>query len=293
MEKTECKNIVIVGLGVIGGSFAKGLCGLKQYRVMGVDANPTTIDQAKQEGLIVDDGLSCLSQADAVILALYPHIAIDFLQKNGQHIPAGAVVVDTSGIKRVVHDAFSPQSFDWDLVLAHPMAGKEKKGLQYASAEVFHNANFLIMPTQYNKEESLAFTERLARDLGFTNIQYISMGFHDRVISFTSQLPHVIAVSLMNAGLPPEEVVHYIGDSYRDFTRIAAINEQLWSELFLGNRDNLLHSMREFEKQWKKMKRALRRKDNLQLQECMRNAAERRNALTLASMNKPDSEKKK
>ena len=137
------------------------------------------------------------------------------------------------------------------------MAGREKRGIDYASKEVFKGANYLITVTERNKEENIIFLEDIIYKLGFKNIKKITPEYHDMMISFTSQLPHAIAVALINSDEEGRDTGSFIGDSYRDLTRIANINEELWSELFFGNKDNLLEVIEHFLNEMSKIKSAL------------------------------------
>ena len=136
---------------------------------------------------------------------------------------------------------------DVDFVFGHPMAGKEKKGLEFSSADIFKGANYIITPNPRNKEKNIKLIEETAQGMGFKNVSLISPEKHDDVISFTSQLTHVIAVALVNSDHNVEETNKFIGDSYRDLTRIAKINSELWSELFMTNKKNLIDKIEKFE----------------------------------------------
>ena len=159
------------------------------------------------------------------------------------------------------------------------MAGREKKGIDYATNEVFKGANFLIIKTEKNKEENLKLIEKLAYEMGFKHIKRTSPQFHDEMIAFTSQLPHVLAVALINSDIEGRNTGEFIGDSYRDLTRIANMNEKLWSLLFLGNKENLLKVMNRFEKEFDEIKKSIEEDDEEKLQELFIKSTKRREKL--------------
>lgn len=276
-------KIVIVGLGVIGGSFAKSLHRLGGHTVYGIDRDPDTVRKAAESGLIAagsTDAADYLPLADLTVLCLYPDAVRPFLEQYGALIPQGSVVTDTTGVKQQIllsaGDCFPPQA---DFILGHPMAGREKRGFDYASAEVFDGANYILTPLEQNRPENLDMVERLVLDMGFGRVVRITPREHDQLIAFTSQLPHALAVALINSDVEGRDTGCFIGDSYRDLTRIANINETLWSELFLINRENLLESIENFEAQLDILKEALRRRDTQTLEERFRTSSARRQRL--------------
>ncbi len=250
--------ITVVGLGVIGGSYVQALKGLG-HDVYGVDTNEKTLKQAKQDGYIIDgfvDGHEIISQSDLTIICLYPSLVLDFIARH--HFKKGSIITDVVGIKSYfLEKALKLVDNDVEYVSGHPMAGREKKGYEYASREVFKNANYIIIEHQKNKKESIEFMSQFVSQLGFKSVKIMSPYDHDEIISYTSQLPHMIAVALMNSDSQRFETGKYIGDSFRDLTRIANINADLWSELFLNNKEYLLESMRLFEEQFDQLKDAL------------------------------------
>lgn len=258
-------NIVIVGLGVIGGSFALALQKAGYDEVYGVDTDQRTLEKAEQMGVIragCPTGRAFFPKADLVIFAIYPTLIRRFVERNRALFRPGCLLTDTTGIKRpFIHEITALLPDGVDFVFGHPMAGREKRGIDYASAEVFCGANYLITPTPRNREENLRRIETLAGELGFARVRRIPPEQHDEMIAYTSQLPHAMAVALVNADEAGRDTGSFIGDSYRDLTRIANINEALWSELFLGNRENLLTVLEAFETQLDLIKQAIRAGD--------------------------------
>ena len=156
---------------------------------------------------------------------------------------------------------------------------EKKKGIDYATNKVFKGANFLITVTDKNKDENLNLIEELAYKMGFKHIKKISPKYRGEIISFTSQLPHVLAVALINSDIDGRNTGEFIGDSYRDLTRIANINESLWSQLFLGNKENLLKAIYNFEVELDKIKNCLETGDSETLQELFIKSSLRREKL--------------
>ena len=250
--------ITVVGLGVIGGSYVQALKGLG-HEVYGVDQDQQTLNQAKQEGYIVEgftDGHDIISKSDLTIICLYPSLVLDFIASH--HFKKGSMITDVVGIKSYfLEKALKLVDNDIEYVSGHPMAGREKKGYAYASKDVFKNANYIIIEHQKNRKEAIEFMCGFVSQLGFKSVKIMSPYDHDEIISFTSQLPHMIAVALMNSDNQKFDTGKYIGDSFRDLTRIANINADLWSELFLNNKDYLLNSMKSFEEQFDQLKNSL------------------------------------
>ncbi|MFR4251380.1 MAG: prephenate dehydrogenase [Christensenellales bacterium] len=276
-------NIVIVGLGVIGGSFALALQKAGYTDVYGVDTNEQTLEKAEKMGVIqkgCTTGKEFFPKADLIILAIYPNLIRSFVEQNQVLFKPGCVVTDTTGIKSPFINEITQALPDGvDFVFGHPMAGREKKGIDFASVEVFQGANYLITPTPRNKEENLQKIETLVRRLGFGRVRRITPAFHDEMIAFTSQLPHAMAVALINSDEEGRDTGSFIGDSYRDLTRIANINETLWSELFLGNKKNLLRTIENFEKQLDLIKTAIENDDTQALTVYFKTSTKRRELL--------------
>lgn len=273
-------KITVVGLGVIGGSFVKALKG-KGYEVYGIDTNQQTLDMAKEEGCIIEgylDGKDIIPETDLTIICLYPSLVLDFI-KNNQFKP-GSIVTDAVGIKSYfLREALSIIPEDVEYISIHPMAGREKKGYQYASKQVFENANFIIVYHDDNTKSTIDFVQEFSKQLGFRSVKIMSPEAHDEIISFTSQLPHCLAVSLMNSDDQKYETGKYIGDSFRDLTRIANINEDLWDELFMNNKQYLLASIERFEEQLDILKNAIRDNDDESLKAAFRKSTKRREHL--------------
>ena len=276
-------NIVIVGLGVVGGSFAMALNKAGYENVYGIDVNEETIKKAKNLGIIKEgstEGTDLLGKADITIVSIYPKLVIDFIKNNKDYFKKGSIVTDATGIKCMfINEVKKIIPDDVDFVFGHPMAGREKRGIDFATDKVFQNANYIITPIESNKEENIKKIEELALSIGFKKVRRISPEYHDEMIGFTSQLPHAIAVALINSDEEGRDTGSFIGDSYRDLTRIANINEELWSELFLGNKDNLLKVLNNFEIELDLIKKAIYENDKEKLMEFFRKSTKRREQL--------------
>ena len=276
-------RIVIVGLGVIGGSYAMALKEAGYNEVYGIDKNIDTLNKAKALGIIkegYEDGKEIVSEADLIVLAVYPDLVKSFISNNKENFKDNAIITDVTGIKQLfINEVLDILPDNIDFVFAHPMAGREKKGIDYATNTVFKDANFLITVTDKNKIESLELIEELAYKMGFKHVKRICPKYHDEMIAFTSQLPHALAVALINSDIEGRNTGEFIGDSYRDLTRIANINETLWSQLFLGNKENLLQAIYNFEKELDKIKSCVENEDKETLQELFIKSSLRREKL--------------
>ena len=276
-------KIVVVGLGVIGGSFTMALKKAGFNDVYGIDINEDSLKKAKEQGLIKEGfttGEEVVKDADLIIISLYPRLVKKFILDNKDNFKDGAIITDATGIKKLfIEDVVNILPSNIDFVFGHPMAGREKKGIDFASAEVFNGANYIITPVERNKPENLDLVEDLVYKLGFKRVRRITPEYHDEMIGYTSQLPHTIAVALMNSDIEGRETGSFIGDSYRDLTRIANINEDLWSELFLGNKENLLKSIENFEIEIDKIKNAIKNDDKESLKKLFIKSTERREKL--------------
>ena len=237
-------NIAIVGLGIIGGSFAKALKKYTDNYVIGINRTRSTAERAYAEKAIDEIGTELsLSKADIIILALYPRAAVDYIEKYGKYIKKGAIVTDSSGIKREICPKMVElsQKFGFEFAGSHPMAGKETNGFESSEAELFEGASYIITPCEASAE-TIGTLSALALKMRFGTIKITDPEEHDRMIAFTSQLPHVLACAYV---LSPCCLNHkgFSAGSYKDVSRVANINSVLWSELFLENREPLIKEL--------------------------------------------------
>ena len=242
-------KFLIVGLGLLGGAYAKALK-KNGYFVSAVDINEDSIEYAL-ENKIIDEGAvsdyeSLIEKADVIISGLYPTTMVEWIERNQKYFKKGCIITDVSGIKRgIVNKVQERLPRDVEFISSHPMAGKEVSGVRNSDETIFEIANFIVTPTEKNTIQGIEFGKELGKILGFKNITQLSLEEHDKMIGFVSQLTHVIAVSLMNTN-DNTHLVEYTGDSFRDLTRIAKINEVLWSELFLLNKEILVKEIDDF-----------------------------------------------
>ena len=279
MKLTNKTKVLIVGLGLIGGSYAKALT-KKGYRVTAITRSRSSIDYALQEGIIAEGADQIdprlIGEADLVVFALYPKVFLDWLRDNQQHLKPGAILTDVTGVKcNVVYAVQEMLRPDVEFIAAHPMAGREVYGVENSDETIFQKANYIVTPTEKNTEEAICLCEELGQELGFARVSRLSPEKHDDMIGFLSQLTHCIAVSLMNCNDTPG-MEAYTGDSFRDLTRIARINDQMWSELFMENREQLLHHMDAFSESFAQFRDMLDRGDVEGMREAMRRSTARR-----------------
>lgn len=276
---TKDKKILIVGLGLIGGSYAEGFT-RKGYEVGAITRSRKSIDFALEKGIIASGTTEVtrdyVSRFDIIIFALYPHIFIEWLEKYQDFIKPGALLTDVTGIKvSVVYKVQEMLRGDLEFIGAHPMAGREVYGVENADCRIFNGANYIVTPTGANTPEAIETCRQIGEVLGFARISQLSPERHDEMIGFLSQLTHCIAVALMNCK-ESHHLVDFTGDSFRDLTRIARINEEMWSELFLLNRDELLSQMDLFTEEFAKLRDAVRDGDTDTLKRMMQTSTLRR-----------------
>lgn len=273
------KKILIVGLGLLGGSYARVLKRFG-FHISAITLEQSSIDYALKEN-IIDEGSTDLDErmigeADLVIFALYPHVFVEWIEKNQKLLKSGAIITDVTGVKRSVvyqiQDVLRP---DVEFVAAHPMAGREVSGVENSTDRMFVGANYIVTPTEKNTPEAIETVIELGRLLGFSNVTTLSPEEHDEMIGFLSQLTHCIAITLMTCN-DKENMEKFTGDSFRDLTRIARINDLMWSELFVANKDLLLGQMNLFIDKFCDLKAMLEAEDIDGMRAMMRYSTERR-----------------
>ncbi len=279
MTLDKDKKILIVGLGLIGGSYAAALS-QNGWEVGAIDPDPQAIAFAEKAGFIrhgrTEPEAEYVGKFDIVVFALYPNVLLEWLEKYGPWLRDGALATDVTGVKSGVVEKAQALLFPRvEFIGAHPMAGREVSGVENARADLFRGANYIVTPTAANTEEAIACCEALGRTLGARNISRLTPKEHDEMIGFLSQLTHCIAVALMTCK-ESRHLVDYTGDSFRDLTRIAKINENMWTELFLWNREELLSQMDLFIAHFAKLRDALAQGDEETMKDMMRLSTERR-----------------
>lgn len=279
MNLTKKHKILIIGLGLIGGSYAEALTSWG-FEVGAITKDRDSIDFALKKG-IIQSGISFVEKEyvqmfDIVIFALYPKIFVEWIETYQSYFKDGTLITDVTGVKSEI--VFKIQALLKDtveFVPAHPMAGKEVYGVENSDKKIFQGANFIITPTSKNTTKAIDTIVEVGKILGFKNISILTPEKHDEMIGFLSQLTHCIAITLMTCK-DSKHLVEYTGDSFRDLTRIAKINEQMWSELFLMNKNELLSQMDLFLQEFEKLRDALAREDAETIKKMMRLSTKRR-----------------
>ena len=279
MEWISNSRILIVGLGLIGGSYARALKKLG-YHVTAIEKRQSAVDYAL-ENHIVDEAYTTVDKeivgsADAVIFGLYPGVFKEWIATYQDYFKPGAMLTDVTGVKGcIVYDIQSMLRDDVEFIASHPMAGREVYGVENSDDAIFRGANFIIVPTEKNTPAAIRWIGGLGKILGFARISVLYPEEHDEMIGYLSQLTHCIAVALMTCS-DNEHLVDYTGDSFRDLTRIANINDLMWSELFMLNRESLLKYMDIFLDEFASLRDMIRDGRVEELREKMRLSTKRR-----------------
>ncbi len=270
---TKDKRILIIGMGLIGGSFAEGLSEAG-FEVGGLDPDKEAIEYAFKKGYIAHGDTvvrrNYIERFDIVIFAVYPKVFIEWIKKYQDFFKPGTLITDVTGIKGwLVNELNKILRTDVEFVGAHPMAGREVGGVKNSNKDIFKEANFIITSTPKSTLMGMKTVEQIGEALNFKNISTLTVEEHDEMIGFLSQLTHCIAVSLMTCK-ESSDLVEYTGDSFRDLTRIAKINENMWSELFLLNKEELLKQMDLFLTQFNNLKETIENDDIEKMKDIMR-----------------------
>lgn len=283
MKTLQDTTFAIIGLGLIGGSYAKALKNLKVKRVIGMNRNPVVALMAKDEGNITDicdqEG-KMLKEADVIINALYPGVFVDFVKKHVHNFKEDVILTDVMGIK-----ANFPEEVDallgpeMDFVSGHPMAGREGKGYGQSAAEIFNGSNYIVIKREKNRKENVDFIKDMAWAFGCKNVVELTPHEHDAIIAYTSNLPHIMAVALVNSDSLHENSKYFIAGSFRDATRVADINAKLWKDLFLLNKDNVRNEIQKLKDQLDKWDKALEENNEEELIKMMEDAKQKREDL--------------
>lgn len=256
-------NIIISGLGIIGGSFAKALTKYTDHHIIGINRSEKPLKDALACGAIHEIGTrEAIKTADMIILGTFPEAAVKFVRDNADIIPKSCIVTDTSGIKSQICPELVSLSreYGFKFIGGHPMAGKEKNGFDASDADLFKGASYIIVPCGAD-ENDVALVSALMKKIGFGIIKTAAPEEHDRMIAFTSQLPHVIACAYV---LNKSCINHngFSAGSYRDVSRVARINVPLWTELFSENKNSLVSELDEFIKNITNIRNAVAESDN-------------------------------
>ncbi|HIV18500.1 MAG TPA: prephenate dehydrogenase [Candidatus Merdivicinus intestinigallinarum] len=265
-------KIQVVGLGLMGGSLCKAVRRYTDHTVLGMDLDGKTLQKALDQGAIHEIGTAeTLSEADLAIVCLYPEGTIRFLLDNGERFRKGGLVCDICGVKSAVVKAASGplNRLGVRFVGCHPMAGREFSGFDYARADLFDGASFILTPDEHTDPSAVAELEAFARSIGFGQTVTAPPEEHDRIIAATSQLAHVVSNAYMKSPTLQKEAGFSAG-SYLDLTRVAKLNEEMWTSLFLLNREALLYEVDTIMEHLSQYRDALNRQDAPGLRELLK-----------------------
>lgn len=278
---TGTVKIAVVGLGLIGGSLAKAIKQSTNHIVYGYDLDSNILEYAKISGAV--DKTLCddnIGECDYIFICVYPQATIDFVQDKAHLIEKDTVVIDCSGIKRKICETCFKIAKDngFTFIGGHPMAGLHHSGFKYATADLFLGASMILTPNNTDDIEKLSKLSNLVKSLGFATVTVTTPQEHDRIIAFTSQLAHVVS----NAYVKSEQArIHkgFSAGSYKDLTRVARLNENMWSELFLLNKDNLLFEIDCIINSLSEYKEALQNDDADTLKALLKDGSDRKKAI--------------
>lgn len=277
MKSSNTMKIAIIGLGLIGGSMAKAIKENTEHTVYGMDLKDTVVKKAQLIGAI-DGPLTdeLLADCDLSIIALYPQASIDFVEEKQGLFKKGSIVLDCCGVKEIVCAQIEPIALKQGFVFigGHPMAGLEHSGFDHAKKALFQDASMILTPTKGSIQD-VEKIKYLFTTIGFTNIQIATPKEHDQMIAFTSQLAHVVSSAYIKS---PAALKHkgFSAGSYRDLTRVAKLNEDMWTELFLDNPQFLAEEIDGIADRLKAYSQAIKEKDSETLRALLKDGREKK-----------------
>ncbi len=275
-------QIAIIGLGLIGGSLARTIKLHTGHTVFGCDIDPQTIQQAFLMGAI-DAELtdSALRECDLVLVSLYPGAIISWVTAHAADFKPGCLVIDCGGVKQVICDALVPLSRagHWHFLGGHPMAGREYSGFRYARDDLFDNASMILCTDGLDDPELLQAARDFFMDLGFRRVQFANPRTHDEMIAYTSQLAHIVSSAYVKCPLADKHRGFSAG-SFADMTRVARLNESMWTELFFDNREALLPVVEDLVQRMTEYRDALRDGDHQAMLTLLREGRETKEKLS-------------
>lgn len=279
------KNIVVVGLGLIGGSLASALRGFEEYSVMGVDTDRNTrlyAEENKIGDIITDDTKYAVNHGEVVICCLHPKETIEFIHEYRDEFMDGALVLDVCGVKTDIMAAAEVLADRVDFIGTHPMAGKERGGIINSSGKLFYSSHFIITPGKNSRVENIELLHRLAQYIGCSNVIRTTPEKHDAIIAYTSQTMHIMAVSVVD---DPAlfECQGFEGGSFRDCTRVAALEPEIWTELFTMNAPRLSESLKKLEDNLREYREVIESGDSVKLMKKLQSSSDRKRTVNLES----------
>lgn len=238
-------KIGVAGLGLIGGSLARALADSGKHEVIGLDRNRSSLLAAKMVGAITDEmNEKNIGECDMIFIALYPQATVEFVEMYAEKIKKGAIVTDCGGVKRPICGPCEKLAEENGFIFigAHPMAGTQFSGFNSSRGNLFKNATMIVTPKENTDIRILEKLRNVLNDAGFGAINFTTPEEHDKVIAFTSQLPHIISNAYVKSHTAVKQKGFSAG-SYRDLTRVSKLNEKMWTELFFANKDNLINEI--------------------------------------------------
>lgn len=277
------KVVAVVGLGLIGGSLAMALEGFEDYEVVGVVRSQSTYDFAVANRVadhVTRDATQAVREADVTWLCLPPQAILDFMEEHKGDFKPGSLVTDVCGVKTAIVEGAKCLPPSVDFVGCHPMAGKEVSGITNATKELFRGAHFILTPSEGNRPENVALLGRMATYMGFRDVVQATPEQHDAIIAYTSQVMHVMAAAVCD---DPDlfDCKGFEGGSFRDCTRVAALDIPLWTELFSLNAPALCRVIQTLEDNLKSYREAIQSGDREALSEKLKYSSERKRRMNL------------
>jgi len=267
-------NILIVGLGLIGGSYAKALSGFPNAKIYGADINIEVIKRALADGAIdegVTDAGAIIQDMDVVILCITPRLAVDFINTNT--FKTDALVTDVCGVKGMMIDQITNDEIDY--IGGHPMAGRECEGYENSSADLFRGSNYIMVTKESNRIEHIQLLQDIVKYIGCAKITRTTSKEHDVMIAYTSQLMHVVAATLCDNEIL-DRAEGFSAGSLRDCTRVAKLNPKMWAELFVENREALSEQIKIFTDSLNRIESMIHNSDTKGIEEFLTNTCERK-----------------
>lgn len=269
-------NIAIIGLGLIGGSLARTIKLHTEHTVYGCDLNPQTIQQAFLMSAI-DAELTdeALRNCDMVLVSLYPGAIVEWITAHSADFKPGCLVIDCGGVKQHICEQLVPLSRagEWRFLGGHPMAGREYSGFRYAKDDLFDHASMILCTDGNDDPELLQSARDFFLDLGFRRVQFTTPQTHDEMIAYTSQLAHIVSSAYVKCPLADKHRGFSAG-SFADMTRVAKLNEGMWTELFFDNREALLPVVEDLVQRMTEYREALRNDDRDEMMKLLREGRE-------------------
>lgn len=256
-------NVAIIGLGLIGGSLAKAISNRTKHQCFGFDIDKKVVAQAMSENVIVAElSDNDMNSMDMFIICLHPKQTIEFIRSNKDRFTKGSIIIDTCGIKNEIYSAVYEELLQREITFigCHPMAGREFSGYEYSLETLFDRASFIITPDDKTPQNDFETVKKLALQIGFKEIIISSPKDHDKTIAYTSQLAHIASNAYVKSPTLKSEY-GFTGGSFQDLTRVAKLDENMWTDLFMMNKENLTNELGAYIKSLKKYYEALKNND--------------------------------